>query len=247
MYEKMIDFFEIWIHTSINTITLLIAILSLAIASGTLFVTIQILKKSQKQFDKNANRSEEMFLTQMSQSDSLNSGLISQIEELQKITNQQLEITEHQLQAQKEFLHEKLMAESPWVIVTNDHVQHAFNKGNKCVSIQLRFKNIGLRTAYDFSFELYLINGDYSGAVVEKVNPTNLEPKTPSRVTLRPEIKPEFEKNFFISHHIIYRDKKLNKAFDDFKFYRFDSKKYQFVESGIDEGKLMRTILNHSK
>jgi hypothetical protein len=227
-------------------------IMALILAVLAVWVSIITLDRSVEQFQQNANSSDSLFKMQLKNSKELNDSLISQIITLQNITNNQLIITDQQLNISKDIYQDQLYSRRPVITVTSVDIAdtNVYYQGRFAPVISVHYKNIGQRNAYNSSHRHFIEYIDYSNGQWINADFKDLseidEPNVESSTLYKPKIPTEQKENFFYCFEFRYIDKTLKREFIQsyYRHYLKNRDKYDFYNCNGEEKARIKANIN---
>lgn len=228
----------------------LVTLVTLLVAIFALFYSIKTLDNANDQFKQNSKQSEKMFNEQLQNSKSQNENVVSQIKELQQITDAQLIITDEQLRVSKEVLNDQIYAGRPKFIIMNTTILDT----NKIVDnlykpkISIIVKNIGRRFANNYSYRPVLVFPDYSNMRFLNNESDNLEVEPEGSLTenFYPEIPLKFRDRFYLCIELEYYDSYAKSFYHQVYYYAYKSVRndYQFYVCSNEESTKLKQHIN---
>lgn len=212
----------------------ILAIAGLAVAIWALWISIQVYELTNIQFKENQRTSDSIFQIQINTQRQLSDSLIQQIEDLQKITSQQLkvsskqkEMTEKQLEVMIKTLREEKYKGRPQIVFGLSFIKDTLKKEEERIfspTIRTHYQNVGNRFALNTRFRAFVIydgfkhfsSGELTGSRAETIETDAIIANE-----FKPTILAEFKEEFYYCFEVIYYDKGLDETFRQANYSKY--------------------------
>ena len=203
----------------------------LCIAILALLVAIKTMNQADTQFKQNTKTSDSLFHIQFQTTKTYNDSLLFEINQLNRITNKQLEITDAQLTVSAEILQDRIYENRPKIVIVNQQVSAGKEINDSTIRMVLSsdYSNWGKRNAKNLKFRSFLIYKDFSGGHSSAENdvPGILGPNASKSAQFVPILLKDKIHEFYYLIDVFYFDEKLQESFYDTYIshcYKFEGK-----------------------
>ncbi len=204
----------------------IIDIIAVIIALYALQIAMVEREQTQRQFEKSSKSADSLFIVQLNATKQLNQNLINEISKLQKITGNQLNITDRQLEIMRQSLKEQILSERPKLAV----VESSISDTNLVITdlfspiISTGIHNIGKRYADSLRFRPFIIDPEMMNVkdfTKDFMAHPFLEPSGVMTLSLLPKLPPKFKSEFYFCFEISYYDASTHLIFVQSYFYKY--------------------------
>lgn len=246
--------FKAWFQSFLNiienpTFQAIVTLLASLATILAVYLAIVAIEHADNQFTLNSESSDRLFNIQLENSKALNDSLISQVQQLQKITERQLSITDEQLGLSKRSLKNQIASGRPKLLVLGSEVPDtSVQNGLFAPKINTRVTNNGERYALKSSMRSFLTYGDFTVVLTRPADRETItyEPKSDITHTYLPKFPLKYRHDFYYVYELKYYDDALNQTFTQAYFTRYFwfRDKYEFAFCKDDEKRRLFERIN---
>lgn len=211
-------------HESIIQIVLNISMLVISIIA--IIFSIHAYNKANLQFETNSNKADSLFNIQLYNEKKLNDSIVANLYRLQKITNDQLQITDQQLHISTQSLKDQIDAGRPIVSFMAPEIEDEdkmIDSNTTAPHIIFPIVNVGKRYAVNLTERIIYISNNFKE--IRFNDAVNIILKVAPNDIISLNYLPKFQNlsfPYFFVTEIQYSDPLTDKLYSDIQYYNVD-------------------------